>query len=203
MASARSTKKAKSGSKSKSKKLAPKKRLAPRKAVTAKKPAPKPAKKAAAKKVVAKPAPRPKATPVAKARTTKPRATPAPVQLVAPEVNRALAQADVDADPADLQHVGPLQHRASQPRAHARGGSGGGRTLADGRGRASSPIVCCCARALTKASIGYQIHDVIEQTVGKDGERIERAIDGRTFERLLEAHTITRDGREVGGDAQV
>lgn len=56
------------------------------------------------------------------------------------------------------------------------------------------------ARALTKASIGYQIHDVIEQTVGKDGRKIERAIDGRTFERLLKEHTLTRDGREVGGD---
>jgi HK97 family phage major capsid protein len=56
------------------------------------------------------------------------------------------------------------------------------------------------ARVLTKASVGYQIHRVVEQTTSKSGQRIEREIDGRTFERLLKEHRQVRDGREVGGD---
>lgn len=101
MAKARSKKKAKSGSKAKKstaakKKVAikakAKKKIAPKtaaKKTAAKKPAPKKAaaRKAPAKKVVAKAtAPRPPA----------PKATPPPKQPLPPEVDRALAQADVE-----------------------------------------------------------------------------------------------------------
>lgn len=48
-------------------------------------------------------------------------------------------------------------------------------------------------KVLTKASIGYQIITVIEKSTGKNGEKIERRIDGPTFERLLESHGATRD----------
>ena len=47
---------------------------------------------------------------------------------------------------------------------------------------------------LSKASVGYQIHKVIEQTTSKSGERIERELDGGLFERTLERF-IARDGR--------
>jgi len=50
-------------------------------------------------------------------------------------------------------------------------------------------------KVLTKASIGYQIITVIEKSTGKGGEKIERTIDGATFERLLESHGATRDVR--------
>lgn len=60
------------------------------------------------------------------------------------------------------------------------------------------------SKTLSKASVGYQIHRVIEQTTAKqaDGSAkvIEREIDGATFERLIEAHSLTRDGRNAGGD---
>lgn len=56
------------------------------------------------------------------------------------------------------------------------------------------------AKVLTKASVGYQIHKVIEKTTKKSGEQVEREIDGRTFERLLREHRQVRDGREIGGD---
>ncbi len=58
------------------------------------------------------------------------------------------------------------------------------------------------SKTLSKASTGYQIHRVIEQTTSKSGERIEREIDGATFERLIDAHCLKRDGRVVGGDLQ-
>ena len=48
---------------------------------------------------------------------------------------------------------------------------------------------------LTKASIGYEIKQVIEQTTGKDGRSIERTLDGRVFERI-----VTRCHREAAGD---
>ena len=48
---------------------------------------------------------------------------------------------------------------------------------------------------LTKASIGYEIKQVIEQTTGKDGRSIERTLDGRVFERI-----VTRCQREASGD---
>jgi HK97 family phage major capsid protein len=56
------------------------------------------------------------------------------------------------------------------------------------------------SKTLTKASVGYQIHKVIEQTTSKSGEKAEREIDGATFERLLKDHAQTRDGRPSGGD---
>lgn len=58
------------------------------------------------------------------------------------------------------------------------------------------------SRTLSKASVGYQIHRIIEQTTAKTGEKIEREIDGATFERLLDSHAQVRDGRVVGGDLQ-
>lgn len=48
---------------------------------------------------------------------------------------------------------------------------------------------------LTKTSIGYEIHKVIEQTTAKSGEKIEREIDGRAFERVL-----SRCQRDHSGD---
>ena len=38
---------------------------------------------------------------------------------------------------------------------------------------------------LTKTSTGYEIHKIIEQSVGKSGEKIERTLDGQLFERVL------------------
>ncbi len=59
---------------------------------------------------------------------------------------------------------------------------------------------------LSKASVGYTIHKIIQQTTAKaeDGSTqvVERALDGAAFERLLEQHASTRDGRAVGGDMQ-
>ena len=57
------------------------------------------------------------------------------------------------------------------------------------------------SQVLTKASVGYQIHKVIEISTKKTGEKVERAMDGATFERLIHDHAITRDGRPSGGDA--
>lgn len=48
---------------------------------------------------------------------------------------------------------------------------------------------------LTKASVGYEVHAVIEQTTGKNGEQISRNLDGRLFGRVLE-----RCQRESPGD---
>lgn len=48
---------------------------------------------------------------------------------------------------------------------------------------------------LTKASVGYEVHAVIEQTTGKNGEPISRNLDGRLFGRVLE-----RCQREGPGD---
>lgn len=53
---------------------------------------------------------------------------------------------------------------------------------------------------LQKASVGYQIHRVIEQTTTKSGERIEREIAGAAFHRALERRGVTRDGRPGDGD---
>lgn len=118
MALARSKKKAKSGSKAKSKKAAPKRKPVMKAKAAKKKPVKVKAKaKAAPKKIVAKAAPKKIAKPapkkivakpapkkiVAKAAPKKivPRATPAPVEIapkkpLAPAVDRALAQADVE-----------------------------------------------------------------------------------------------------------
>lgn len=48
---------------------------------------------------------------------------------------------------------------------------------------------------LTKTSTGYEIHQIIEQSVGKSGEKIERTLDGQMFDRVL-----TRCQREAPGD---
>ena len=56
------------------------------------------------------------------------------------------------------------------------------------------------SRVLTKASVGYQIHKVVERTTNKAGQPVEREIDGATFERAIRAHAQVRDGRTVGGD---
>jgi HK97 family phage major capsid protein len=53
---------------------------------------------------------------------------------------------------------------------------------------------------LSKASVGYQIHKVIEQTTSKSGQRSEREIDGALFERTLDRCMSTRDGRRTSGD---
>ena len=102
MAKARSKKKAKSGSKAKKSTAAKKKVALKAKGKTSAKKAAKPAKKPAAKKkTIAKKA-APKAAPkkvVAKAtapRPPAPKATPPPKKPLAPEVDRALAQADVE-----------------------------------------------------------------------------------------------------------
>lgn len=61
------------------------------------------------------------------------------------------------------------------------------------------------SKTLSKASVGYQIHKVIEQTTAKqaDGSATvrQREIDGATFERLIKSHSMERDGRSAGGDA--
>ena len=41
------------------------------------------------------------------------------------------------------------------------------------------------SQVLTKTSVGYMIHSVIEQTTSKSGEKIERTLDGRAFESIL------------------
>ena len=48
---------------------------------------------------------------------------------------------------------------------------------------------------LTKTSVGYEIHKVIEQTTSKSGEAIVREIDGRAFSRVL-----TRSQAAAPGD---
>ena len=51
---------------------------------------------------------------------------------------------------------------------------------------------------LTKASVGYEVHAVVEQTTSKSGDPISRNIDGRLFGRVLE-----RCQREAPGDLAV
>lgn len=48
---------------------------------------------------------------------------------------------------------------------------------------------------ITKTSVGYQIHRVIEQTTSKSGEPIEREVPGHVFQRVL-----TRCNRETPGE---
>lgn len=48
---------------------------------------------------------------------------------------------------------------------------------------------------LTKTSTGYEIHQIIEQTTTKSGEKISRTLDGQLFDRVL-----TRCQREAPGD---
>lgn len=47
---------------------------------------------------------------------------------------------------------------------------------------------------LTKSSVGYEIHSVIEQTTGKDGRAVERTLDGRQFGRVLERCQLDMPG---------
>ncbi len=56
-------------------------------------------------------------------------------------------------------------------------------TAATQTGRETADLVE--SGVLTKASVGYQIHKIVEQSVGKSGEKIERALDGAMFERVL------------------
>src|SRR6266540_2648938 len=48
------------------------------------------------------------------------------------------------------------------------------------------------SRVLTKASIGYRVHKVIEQTTKRGGMKVERVIDGPVFERAVEQHEAER-----------
>ncbi len=48
---------------------------------------------------------------------------------------------------------------------------------------------------LSKMSVGYQIHRVIEQSTSKSGEKIERTLDGRLFAELLNTRSdMVRSG---------
>jgi HK97 family phage major capsid protein len=49
-------------------------------------------------------------------------------------------------------------------------------------------------RILTKASIGYRLHKVVEQSTKKSGEQVERVLDGALFERLID-ELETKGGR--------
>jgi len=42
------------------------------------------------------------------------------------------------------------------------------------------------SRVLTKASIGYRVHTVLEQTTKRDGQKVERRIPGDLFERMID-----------------
>jgi HK97 family phage major capsid protein len=43
-------------------------------------------------------------------------------------------------------------------------------------------------RVLTKASIGYRVHKVVEQSTKRDGTKVERVLDGGAFERLIDQY---------------
>lgn len=53
-------------------------------------------------------------------------------------------------------------------------------------------------KVLTKASIGYRLHTVIEQTTKRDGQKVERVIDGIAFERMLERLEAERKTDDLG-----
>jgi HK97 family phage major capsid protein len=53
------------------------------------------------------------------------------------------------------------------------------------------------SHVLTKSSVGYMIHSVIEQTTTKQGEKIERTIDGRAFEKLVKRFGKQAEGGDV------
>lgn len=46
---------------------------------------------------------------------------------------------------------------------------------------------------LTKSSVGYAIHKVIEKTKTKDGREVEREIDGNTFDRTVKKFAASGD----------
>jgi hypothetical protein len=68
-------------------------------------------------------------------------------------------------------------------------------TGATEKGRETQALVK--SGVLTKTSIGYEIHRVIEQSVSKSGEKIERTLDGHIFSKVLE-----RSQREASGEIQ-
>src|SRR4051812_5232733 len=49
---------------------------------------------------------------------------------------------------------------------------------------------------LTKASIGYRVHKVVEQTTKRDGTKVMRELPGSVFERLID-EMETRSGRSA------
>ena len=51
-------------------------------------------------------------------------------------------------------------------------------------------------KVLKKASVGYRVHKVIEQTTKRGGEKVSRELDGATFERMLDDMEETH-GRKV------
>jgi HK97 family phage major capsid protein len=66
-------------------------------------------------------------------------------------------------------------------------------TSATQAGKETSALVQ--SKILTKASISYQLHRVIEKTKKKSGELVERELDGALFERVL-----ARSKTEAPGD---
>jgi HK97 family phage major capsid protein len=51
------------------------------------------------------------------------------------------------------------------------------------------------SKVLSKASVGYQIHKIVEQSKTKAGKVVEREIDGATFERLIGERESHRDAK--------
>ena len=68
-------------------------------------------------------------------------------------------------------------------------------TTATQAGKETSALVQ--SKILTKASISYQIHRVVEKSTNKAGDPIERELDGALFERILE-----RANHESRGDVR-
>jgi hypothetical protein len=56
------------------------------------------------------------------------------------------------------------------------------------------------SRTLSKASVGYEIHTVVEISTAKNGEKKERTIDGAAFRRMLGARGVTRENQRGDGD---
>ena len=94
------------------------------------------------------------------------------------------------------------RHVPGSVRVHADGFLRGQIIIPAATGITRDTIALIESKTLSKASVGYQIHRIVEQTTAKSGEKIEREIDGATFERLLDVHALVRDGRVVGGDLQ-
>lgn len=66
-------------------------------------------------------------------------------------------------------------------------------TSATGVGRDTIALVE--TEVLTKASVGYRVHKVVQQTTGKTGEKLTRELDGQLFERLVEKAGDQRHAR--------
>jgi HK97 family phage major capsid protein len=56
------------------------------------------------------------------------------------------------------------------------------------------------SRTLSKASVGYEIHTVVELSTAKDGSKKERTFTGEEFRRALKARGVTRDNQQGDGD---